>query len=285
MGQKALLVILYGLDFTSAPSPRKPITCACLHLEGSRLVLDSLEGFHDWSGFERFLQRQGEWLAGIDFPFGQPARFVQAMGWGDTWAAYVGHIARMSAAEWEANVRAYSAGQPMGDKQHQRTVDRLAASLSPMKLDYTPVGKMFYQGAPRLLASGVNIPGLNPTQAKRTVLEAYPKLVVKALLGGYQPYKAESRPKQTAQQHAQRTALWSALQGPPAEAVYGLRLVIPRPLQVLGQQILNDATGDSLDAVLAGLQAAWAGRHPRYGQPQAVHPLEGWIADPQLAGL
>ncbi|MEY2617246.1 MAG: hypothetical protein RL522_248 [Pseudomonadota bacterium] len=42
---------------------------------------------------------------------------------------------------------------------------------------------------------------------------------------------------------------------------------------------MEDASGDSLDAVLCMLQAAWAERQgaPRWGLPAQVDPLEGWI--------
>ena len=45
---------------------------------------------------------------------------------------------------------------------------------------------------------------------------------------------------------------------------------------------MQDASGDSLDAVLCLLQAAWAEqRHAEgdalYGLPPGLDPLEGWI--------
>ena len=48
------------------------------------------------------------------------------------------------------------------------------------------------------------------------------------------------------------------------------------------QALLDDARGDSLDAVLCLLQAAWAQRRhaegdARYGLPGDADPLEGWI--------
>ena len=46
--------------------------------------------------------------------------------------------------------------------------------------------------------------------------------------------------------------------------------------------LVDDASGDSLDAVLCLVQAAWAyARHAqgdaRYGLPADLDPLEGWI--------
>ena len=43
--------------------------------------------------------------------------------------------------------------------------------------------------------------------------------------------------------------------------------------------LADDASGDSLDAVLCLLQAAWAAGQgaPRYGLPPGIDTLEGWI--------
>jgi hypothetical protein len=59
----------------------------------------------------------------------------------------------------------------------------------------------------------------------------------------------------------------------------GLRLKLTHAQR---ERLIDDATGDSLDAVLCLVQAAWAQQqqatgHPRYGLPSEVDPLEGWI--------
>ena len=46
--------------------------------------------------------------------------------------------------------------------------------------------------------------------------------------------------------------------------------------------MIDDGSADRLDAVLCAVEAAWAlrrhdGGHPRYGLPDAIDPLEGWI--------
>ena len=59
-------------------------------------------------------------------------------------------------------------------------------------------------------------------------------------------------------------------------ASVGLALKTARPqTQVVGY----DASGDSLDAVLCLVQAAWAQAQgaPGYGLPPHLDPLEGWI--------
>ena len=46
----------------------------------------------------------------------------------------------------------------------------------------------------------------------------------------------------------------------------------------LRASLIADASGDRLDAVLCLAQAAAASRRHRYGVPDDVDPVEGWIA-------
>jgi hypothetical protein len=50
----------------------------------------------------------------------------------------------------------------------------------------------------------------------------------------------------------------------------------------IARTCIEDAEGDSLDAVLAGIQAVWAWmrREATYGVPCDCDPGEGWIVDP-----
>ena len=47
----------------------------------------------------------------------------------------------------------------------------------------------------------------------------------------------------------------------------------------LSQTLINDGSGDYLDAVLCAIMAAWAyqRRDQDYGLPPDTDPLEGWI--------
>jgi hypothetical protein len=64
----------------------------------------------------------------------------------------------------------------------------------------------------------------------------------------------------------------------------GHKEVEQRPLtHAQRDQLLADARGDSLDAVLCLVQAAWSharrdSEGPGYGLPTDIDPLEGWIA-------
>src|SRR3546814_4568824 len=102
---------IIGIDFTSRPCRRKPITAAYCRLEESTLVAENQEEWPDFSYFESALVRPGPWIAGIDFPFGQSRRFVETIGWPQTWADYVHHAGNLGRVGFREVLNAYSANQ------------------------------------------------------------------------------------------------------------------------------------------------------------------------------
>jgi hypothetical protein len=78
-------VKIYGLDFTSAPGRRKPLIVLGCTLDGDYLRVEDSETLTGFGGFEDLLQRQGPWVCGMDFPFGQPRSLVAALGWPESW--------------------------------------------------------------------------------------------------------------------------------------------------------------------------------------------------------
>jgi len=116
-----------------------------------------------------------------------------------------------------------------------------------------------------------------PTGSDRVVVEAYPALVARRWIGK-RGYKTDNPHNQTPEQAAARR-----------DIVDGLRSACRDPygfaLDLTGDQAaacLSDASGDTLDAVLCAVQAAWAFTQPEYGVPPECDPLEGWIVDPAL---
>jgi hypothetical protein len=163
-----------------------------------------------------------------------------------------------------------------GDKEHRRTTDIAAGAISPQKLYGVPVGLMFFEGAPRLLASGVTIPHLHEGDPQRIAVEAYPGVLARQFLGR-RSYKNDTPKKRTADQGHARRDLLEALRK-EAPRLYGFRIEAP-------DRICDDPGADRLDALSCAVQAAWAWRQRdhRYGAPDMVDQLEGWIADPQLS--
>jgi hypothetical protein len=266
-------VAILGVDFTSAPSRRKPITVARGRLGRARFQLAAIDALADWRAFEALLAEPGPWIGGFDFPFGLPREAVMALGWPTRWTELVRHCARLGRAGLRQALDAYRAARPPGGKYPQRATDLPAASHSPIKLVNPPVALMFLEGAPRLAAAGVSIPGLLAGDPSRVAIEAYPGLAARALAAG--PYKSDDRRKQTGARRGARAAIVAQLvhDGGP----FGFRLAGAR--HVL-DSLTGDGTGDRLDAVLAAMQAAWCWRRRRrgFGLPRAIDPLEGWIA-------
>ena len=118
----------------------------------------------------------------------------------------------------------------------------------------------------------MHLPGLHEGDRHRVALEAYPGLLAREVLGST-PYKSDDRAKQTPERLIARKDLITALEH--GQTRLALRLKLSHAQR---DALAADASGDSLDAVLCLLQAAWAQRHgaPRYGLPK-FDPLEGWI--------
>lgn len=264
---------VYGVDFTCAPRKAKPITVACATLKGTRLALEQIENLESFAAFEAFLARPGPWIGGFDFPFSLPIALTRDLGWPDRWPELVAHCGRMTRRELRAVLDAYRATRPAGSKYAHRATDLPAGSSSPMKLVNPPVALMFHEGARRLASSQIHLPGLRKTKDSRIALEAYPGLLVRGQLGLRQSYKSDTRSERTPARHAVRKAVVEAMtKGKPL----GITLLLPRLLE---RRLLADGSGDSLDAAICALQAAWGWqrRERDFGLPPGRPPGEGWI--------
>jgi hypothetical protein len=107
-------------------------------------------------------------------------------------------------------------------------------------------------------------------------LEAYPGLLAREILR-HRSYKSDDKAKQSDERLIARKDLVTALE--LGQTRLNLRLKVSHSQRDV---LVADATGDTLDAVLCLLQAAWAeGQsqqgHPLYGLPSDLDPLEGWI--------
>jgi len=260
---------IYGVDFTCAPRRAKAITVASAVLEENSLHVEEIQRIETFPGFEAFLQSPGPWIGGFDFPFSLPRELVRDLGWPPRWKALVAHCAAMSRLQLRGALDCYRASRPIGGKYAHRATDRPAGSSSPMKLVNPPVALMFHEGAPRLLAAGVHLPALADGDRERVALEAYPGLLVRKQLGIRDSYKSDTRAEHTAARRAVRKRIVDALcSGRPL----GVKLRIKRK-----SILIEDGSGDLLDAAICAVQAAWAARRPRYGFPNKVPHAEGWI--------
>jgi hypothetical protein len=262
---------ILGVDFTSAPRRAKPIVVVHAELAGGALHLVTLEPLYGFADFEALLARPGPWVGGFDFPFGLPAELVRDLGWPVRWPALVAYCARLTRAELRRVLDAYRAARPPGRKYAHRATDHPAGSSSPMKLVNPPVALMFREGAPRLAAAGLRVPGLARGDRGRVALEAYPGLLARPVTRA--SYKNDARAKQTPERLAARRRILGALE----RGRHPLQTRVCFESASTRKRILEDGSGDALDALLCAVQAAWGAGRPNFGLPRRVPACEGWI--------
>jgi hypothetical protein len=270
--------VLFGCDFSSAPTARKPIVVAVGEFAlPDRVVLTGLQRFATLDAWGGWLCAGPAWVGGFDFPFSLPRELVEHLGWPTAWAPLMAHYAGLSRAEIRDTFAAFCAARPVGGKFAHRATDLPAGSSPSMKWVNPPVAYMLHAGVPRLLAAGARIPGVHTgSQPGRVALEAYPGLLARELIGR-RSYKSDDLAKQTPDRLAARTDLVAALEAGTSRL--GLSLAITAAQRA---ELLADARGDDLDAALCLVQAAWGllragSAGPGHGLPPDFDPLEGWI--------
>ena len=265
---------------------------------GKQVVLSKLEQFVTLDAFGGWLMAHplpspgsapavtpSHWLGVFDLPFGLPRELVLALGWPVDWLACMQHFCAMDRDDIRVQFRAFCAARPVGGKFAHRATDRPAGSSPSMKWVNPPVAFMLHAGIPQLLRAGAELPGLHPGSAanrdarglaRRVALEGYPGLLARDVLGRTS-YKSDDRQSQTPQRLIARKDLITALETGQTRLDLFLRLS-----HAQRDALADDASGDSLDAVLCLMQAAWAECRwregdARYGLAPDMDPLEGWI--------
>jgi len=264
---------IHGVDFTSRPRRKKPITVASGSRTSRTFRLDAVNEIIDWPGFECWLRRPGPWIAGFDFPFGLPREAVDDLGLPHSYPQLVDHCRAQGREAFRALLDKYRESRPVGKRYAHRAADHPAGSHSPLKLVNPPVALMFLEGVPRLMDAGLTLPGLHQADSRRVALETYPGFSAREMVRG--SYKSDALAKQTPARRQRRTRLVRLL----TESGNPFEFVLTAPTSLLSS-LVSDPTGDRLDAVLCAMQAAWAWerREKNYGLPADVDVLEGWIA-------
>ena len=263
--------MLAGIDFTSRPTRRKPIVVALGHASHGVVRLERIELHAEFESFGRWLHTPGPWLGVFDLPFGLPRELVLALGWPTAWPELVRHYAALSRVQIRDAFAAFCAARPVGAKFAHRAADGPAGSSPSMKWVNPPVAFMLHAGVPLLIDAGLHLPGLQAGDTGRVALEGYPGLLAREVLGA-RSYKSDTRAKQTPERLIARIDLVDALD--QGRTRLGLRLKLTHAQR---EQLVADASGDRLDAVLCLVQAAWASLRPDHGLPAKIDPLEGWI--------
>ena len=277
--------VLLGVDFTSAPTARKPITVAVGRLVtrrgGSRYVLEAIRELESLAAFSAMLREPGPWVGGFDLPFSQPRSLIAHEGWPTTWPALVEFYCRQPRERLRRTFKHWCDGRPAGDKFAWRTTDKPAGSSPAMRWANPPVAWMMHAGIGRMLAAGLSFPAHDHPRrlrgrsrlghSARVAFEAYPGFTARHVTR--LSYKSDTAAKQTADRRDRRREILRAL----AAGAAGLAVAAEIP-PAWRRRIVADGAGDLLDAVICGLQAGHALLAPRLGLPADLDPLEGWIA-------
>jgi hypothetical protein len=271
-----------GCDFSSSPSKRKPIIFAVGVANNGRITLSKLERIESLDEFSAWLHQNTNWVGAFDLPFGLPRELVETLAWPMTWQTCMKHYANLSREEIRTTFKAFCDARPVGGKFAHRATDVPAGSSPSMKWVNPPVAYMLHAGVPRLLGAGVHIPALHDGDVQRVALEGYPGLLAREILDklgklAHRSYKSDDKAKQTPERLITRKDLVTQLE--LGQTRLSLRLKLTHAQR---DALIDDASGDSLDAVLCMLQAAWAlAKYQQgaenYGLPAKVDPLEGWI--------
>ncbi|CAN5641622.1 hypothetical protein BH11ARM2_BH11ARM2_25350 [soil metagenome] len=249
---------LEGLDITSRPSRKKPLTRCRAVLEGKTVRIEGIDEFAAIPAFfEALTAAEPPRRIALDAPLGMPRPFWDWLGFSD-WES--GALSLGTREEWVARCGAYRG--PNGEKELFRPCDRLARACSPMKCFYIPVGRMFHLVAPALAASSVSVLPHRPTDSRVEAVEAYPTHAF-AELAGTRSYKSDLKDTD-----AKREARLRAVERLANEGLYGFRA------EGLPKDLATDPKADRFDAVLCAFQAA---RSLFIPIPE-VDPVEGWIA-------
>lgn len=311
--------LVFGIDFTSAPTARKPIVVAralLSHQDDSnalqlrtdeapvemlqaRLVANQsrpaglkllkFERFSQWQDYEAFLQAPTPVLSGpdtiramiaaFDFPFGLPKGLLQA---------------------WHWNTMDYrDISLRFAEHSRQYWVDRLKAFC-----DARPVGKKFaHRACDGPAGSSPSMKWVNPPVVFM-YREGFLRLIqAKWALPGFSqsmpaaqvPVALEAYPG-----HLARSALGKLSyksDSDPRDAVRRahrehllerLASQLPIDFQISPDDrhaMIEDGQGDLIDAWMCAIQAAWAAMKgpPRWGVPVDLDPQEGWITSLDLA--
>lgn len=263
-------ITLYGIDFTSAPTRRKPITVAGGILLNNEFSLTALSKFQNYELFENWLMQPGPWLGVFDLPFSLPRELIETLGWPTDFVGLIEHIEQLTRPELRQIFKAFCDERPPGNKFAHRATDIPAKSSSSMKWVNPPVAFMLHAGMPRLLKAGLHLPGMYQGDLSRIALEGYPGLIARSISKA--SYKSDTVKKQTGERKAVRIQLVDALN--TGNYLLGIKLKEGS----FQSQLVDDGSGDLLDAVFCALSAAWAWdrRDRQFGLP-SFDPLEGWI--------
>lgn len=266
---------VYGVDFSSAPSRKKPITIATGVLQSAVYQLERVVPVPDWESFTDFLSHRGPWLAGFDMPFSLPRALIEHYGWPTEYSEFIAWYGAQPREWLRQKFKEFCNARPAGNKYVYRQADKPAGSSPAMRWTNPPVAWMLHAGTPRLLEAGLHLPGMfqgiDSVRSRRVALEAYPGFTARHVTKA--SYKSDLAAKQTPDRQIAREEILHAV----CTGTAGLSVRLELDAQ-WRKRLIQDGSGDLIDAAICALQAAHASLLRNYGLPNTMDPLEGWIA-------
>jgi hypothetical protein len=166
---------IFGINFNSASSEKKPITIAICDFKKSRgLTVSKVESLSSLKEFDTFLKQKGPWFADVDFPLGQPNLFLKNMNLPEKWNSYIKELNKWKLEGFEKKVNQYKDKIPAGSKEPLRLTDTMAGVESPLKLSHQQLARQFYESTNCLLKSRVSIIPCNERNDNRVVMKLFP---------------------------------------------------------------------------------------------------------------
>lgn len=248
---------IHGVDFTSAPSSKKPIVIASAFdstaIATEVTYLSSLNEFESWLN-------TAKGVIGIDSPFGYPTELCQALFPEMTWVELAKELGKIKPEQslriLEERVATFRDARPLGSKEPKRSTDRHSNAFSAMKFGRPPVGRMAARLLPILERSSHSILPVRTTDSSTVVVEVFPGKLVRDAIGR-QSYKGD---KGT---HDMRARIIEILN-------------IQAEAEVISKAI-QDKEGDVLDSLVALKQIQSWIANGRQMPTVNEATLEGWI--------
>ena len=289
---------VYGIDFSSSPSKKKPIAVAECSLRGCVLSGDSdnslkLSNFvliESLESFQKFLSQKGPWVGGFDLPFSMPRDLIEYFDWPTDWKMFVDFYCSSEKKTLKKSFINWCDAKDYGKKFAYRVTDKTSKSSPAMRWVNPPVAWMMHSGMARMLQEGLIFPAHqkkfnslkerqdidkyminNKKYSHRLAFEVYPALTARVITN--KPYKNDDKNKDSPYRIMMRKRIINYLRY--GKAGLSTKLICSLALQ---RKMIMDFKGDYLDSVICALQASETLRMVNFGFPRKLDPLEGWIA-------
>ena len=288
---------VYGIDFSSAPSKKKPIAVAECWLRGSvseswshnELSLSNFHSIESLDLFEEFLSQRGPWVGGFDLPFSMPRDLIEHFNWPSRWDIFTKFYCSLDKKVIKKFFIKWCSTKKYGDKFAYRSTDKASKSSPAMRWVNPPVAWMMHAGIGRIRKAGLIFPAhqknFNPMQEQKDInrfmmggfdyhnrlaFEVYPALTARVV--STKSYKNDNKNKDSLVRVMMRKNIVKHLRYGKA----GLSTKLKSSLALQNRMIM-DYKGDYLDAAICALQAAEVLKMRNFGFPKNLDTLEGWI--------